>query len=105
SGEIMKKLTWLCVLLRTFVLGQSTWTGSATLQGNFSIGQNESVGTGSDENAYCGLGNAPSFGAADDVASLPQACMYTALSATPATSGQTWTVNTGADRQPAINGL
>ena len=105
SGEMMKKLIWLCVLLSTFVRGQSTWTGSATLQGNFSIGQNESVGTGSDENAYCGPGNAPLFGLADDVAALPQACRYTALSATPAPSGNTWTVNTGADMQTAINGL
>ena len=101
----MKKLIWLCVLLSTFVRGQSTWTGSATLQGNFSIGQTEPVGSGSDENAYCGPGNAPSFGAADDVAALPQACMYTALSATPSPSGNTWTVNTGADMQTAINGL
>ena len=43
SGEMMKKLIWLCVLLSTFVRGQSTWTGSATLQGNFSIGQTEPV--------------------------------------------------------------
>lgn len=35
------------------------------------------------ENAYCGKGNVPQFGAKDGVAELPKVCYYTALDGTP----------------------
>lgn len=40
------------------------------------------------ENAYCGKGNAPQFGAKDGVAELPKTCYYTALDGTPSPGKQ-----------------
>jgi hypothetical protein len=40
------------------------------------------------ENAYCGKGNVPQFGAKDGVAELPKTCFYTALDGTPSPGKQ-----------------
>lgn len=40
------------------------------------------------ENAYCGKGNIPQFGAKDGMAELPKACYYTALDGTPSPGKQ-----------------
>ena len=45
--------------------------------------------------AYCSPGDVPSFGATDGPATLPTACVYTAMSGSPATSG-TVTVAAGS---------
>jgi hypothetical protein len=54
------------------------------------------------DNKYCQAGNHPTFGDHDGPATLPQACIYTAESATPS-SGKTISVKAGADFQSAIN--
>jgi hypothetical protein len=55
------------------------------------------------DNLYCGRGDAPNFGAAQDgPAQLPKACIYTALSGTPS-PGHLMPVVAGADLQAALN--
>jgi hypothetical protein len=55
------------------------------------------------DNLYCGRGDAPNFGAAQDgPAQLPKACIYTALSGTPS-PGHLMPVIAGADLQAALN--
>jgi hypothetical protein len=53
------------------------------------------------ENAYCGKGNVPAFGAKDGVAELPKACYYTALDGTPS-PGKEIRVSANADLASAI---
>ena len=62
-----------------------------------------SSGSAGADNRYCDPGNVPSFGASSDtVATLPTACFYTALSATPS-PGNVIQVPAGASLQNAIN--
>ena len=57
--------------------------------------------TGAD-NTYCGTGDIANFGGTDTVATLPQACINTALANTPA-PGKTTLVAAGGSIQNAIN--
>jgi len=59
------------------------------------------VTTGPD-NRYCEPGNIANFGTTDGPATLPTACFYTALAATPS-PGQVIAVNAGGDLQGALN--
>src|SRR5271170_4895937 len=54
------------------------------------------------DNKYCQVGNHPTFGDHDGPAALPQACIYTALSATPS-PGKSISVKAGGDLQSALN--
>ena len=54
------------------------------------------------DNKYCQAGNHPTFGDHDGPAALPQACIYTALSATPS-PGKTISVKAGGNLQSALN--
>jgi hypothetical protein len=54
------------------------------------------------DNKYCQAGNHPTFGDHDGPATLPQACVYTAESATPS-PGKTISVNAGGDLQGAFD--
>ena len=55
------------------------------------------------DNRYCGSGDVPNFGAASDtVATLPTACFYTAMAATPS-PGTVIGVSAGGNLQAAIN--
>ena len=53
------------------------------------------------DNRYCAPGNRAQFSAKDGPASLPQACLYTALSGTPS-PGKTISVSAGDDLQAAL---
>jgi len=57
--------------------------------------------TGAD-NTYCGTGNLANFGGTDTVATLPQACINTALANTPS-PGKVTLVAAGGSVQSAIN--
>ena len=57
--------------------------------------------TGAD-NTYCGTGDIANFGGTDTVATLPQACINTALANTPA-PGKVTLVQAGGSIQSAIN--
>jgi hypothetical protein len=54
------------------------------------------------DNTYCQQGNNATFGTHDGPATLPQACIYTALSATPS-PGKVISVANGGDLQGAID--
>ena len=54
------------------------------------------------DNTYCQAGNHPTFGDHDGPAALPQACIYTALSATPS-PGTTISVKAGGNLQSALD--
>ena len=55
------------------------------------------------ENAYCGKGDVPKFGAKDGVAELPRSCFYTALDGTPS-PGKEVRVGAKADLSDAVDG-
>src|SRR6516225_717810 len=54
------------------------------------------------DNRYCLPKNVPNFGPPDGPATLPTACFYTKLSATPS-NGYTWPVTTPSNLQDTIN--
>src|SRR5438105_210794 len=54
------------------------------------------------DNRYCAPGNQAKFGQNDGPATLPQSCLYTALTATPV-NGKVVRVPSGSDLQAAIN--
>ena len=56
------------------------------------------------DNKYCQVGNHPTFGDHDGPAALPQACIYTAESATPS-GGKVVNVKAGGDLQSAFNSV
>ena len=56
-----------------------------------------------EENAYCGKGDAPRFGDKDAVAELPKACYYTGLDGTPS-PGRRITVSAKSDLAAAVEG-
>src|SRR5579863_3062648 len=71
-------------------------TGASSEGGNSGGGGGGGGGGGSTaENAYCSPGDVPSFGANDGPATLPTACVFTAMSGSPAT-GSTVTVVAGS---------
>jgi len=57
--------------------------------------------TGAD-NRYCNVGNVPNFSGNDGPAQMPQSCLYTALSGTPA-PGKVTTLASGGDLKGALN--
>lgn len=59
------------------------------------------AGPAIDENAYCGKGNVPKFGAKDGPAELPKACYYTAMDGTPA-PGKRIKVSSGSDLEQEV---
>ena len=85
--------------------------GGGSTSGGGSSGGSGGGGTGSagggtpptgPDNRYCQAGNIPNFGGNDGPATLPTACFYTALSATPS-PGSVIAVGAGGNLQSAID--
>src|SRR4030095_16000903 len=93
----MTRNVWLVAALAatTVACAQSTWKGSGAGRGSGTHGR---VAAGSLENLYCGSGDA-----ADGPATLPTACVYTAMSGTPS-PGNTVTAVDSADLMSKLAG-
>ncbi|MBO0887593.1 hypothetical protein J2P12_00680 [Candidatus Bathyarchaeota archaeon] len=76
----MKWLVLLLVSIPTFA--QITVSGGITVTGGISVSA-QSSSVASQENLYCGAGDVASFGGLDGPATLPTACVYTAVAGSP----------------------
>jgi hypothetical protein len=81
--------------------GSGSGGGTSGGGGGSTGGGGGEVTTGPD-NRYCEPGNIANFGTNDGPATLPTACFYTALAATPS-PGSVISVNVGGDLQGALN--
>ncbi|MGC2245599.1 MAG: hypothetical protein WA609_03250, partial [Terriglobales bacterium] len=70
----------------------------------FIIPANTAWASSGPDNKYCQAGNHPTFGDHDGPAALPQACIYSAESATPS-PGKIISVKAGGDLQGALNSV
>lgn len=93
-------LTIVCLLLPSLAFAQAGQGGAIKLGGKVSFGGNPGATVTppvpTAENLYCGPGDTPLFGTNDGPATLPTACVYTALSGSPS-PGVTVTATSSAD--------